>query len=237
MRTLIAANWKMNGNLNWAAKPLEFEAAYPRKKRLGIDVLICPPHPYLVPMMKTAQTAGIHLGGQDCHSAFSGAHTGEVAAEMLKNVGAGYVIVGHSERRASGEDNATVKAKAEAALRAGLVPIICVGESLETREAGDAEKFAEAQLKASLPDSDQTVVIAYEPIWAIGTGRTAQTDDIHDMHAHIRGLVGHKTRILYGGSVKPANAAEILQTPNVNGALIGGASLEMESLAEVAKAV
>ena len=237
MRTLIAANWKMNGNLNWAAKPLAFEGILAREKRLDIDILICPPHPFIVPLVKPAQTAGIYIGGQDCHANESGAHTGEVSAEMLKNVGATYVIVGHSERRAAGETSEMVKAKANAVHRAGLTPIICVGEALETREAGDAEKFVEDQLKASLPEAGQDVVIAYEPIWAIGTGRTANTDDIHDMHAHIRSLVGNKTRILYGGSVKPANAAEILQTPNVNGALIGGASLEMDSLAQIAKAV
>lgn len=236
MRTLIAANWKMNGDLTWAAKPLSFEARLPINQRSTIDVLICPPHPYIVPLIKAAQSANIYVGGQDCHANVSGAHTGEVSAEMLKNVGASYVIVGHSERRAAGETNETVKAKAEAAQRATLTPIICVGESLEVREAGEAEKFVEEQLKASVPALAVSVVIAYEPIWAIGTGRTAETSDIKAMHAHIRKLMGPKVRILYGGSVKPANAEEILSTPNVNGALIGGASLEMDSLAAIAKA-
>jgi len=237
MRTLIAANWKMNCNLNWAAKPLAFEAHFPLKQRQTLDVLICPPHPYIIPLMKAAQTSNIYVGGQNCHAEESGAHTGEVSAEMLKNVGATYVIVGHSERRAAGETNEMVKAKAEAAQRATLTPIICVGESLETREAGNAEKFVEEQLKASLPELGMSVVIAYEPIWAIGTGRTAEISDIKAMHAHIRNLMGNKVRILYGGSVKPANAKDILGTPNVNGALIGGASLEMDSLAAIARAV
>lgn len=237
MRTLIAANWKMNGNLNWAAKPLEFEALFPFKDRRHFDVLICPPHPYIVPMMKAAHAANLIVGGQDCHAQHSGAHTGEVSAEMLKNVGAGFVIVGHSERRAAGEKDDMVRAKAEAAHRATLVPIICVGESLETREAGDAESFVEAQLKASLPKDATDVVVAYEPIWAIGTGRTAQVEDIKSMHAHIRNIVGNSVRILYGGSVKPTNAKDILATPHVNGALIGGASLEMVSLAAIAREV
>jgi len=161
---------------------------------------------------------------------------------MAKQVGASYIIVGHSERRALGETNDDVCAKAQAVLSADLVPIICVGESFEQREAGQQNDIITAQLQESLPNiskltsSDKSIVVAYEPIWAIGTGKTATPEDIKHMHAHIREILGPNVRILYGGSVKPANAAAILSTPNVNGALIGGASLEMKSLAEIAKA-
>ena len=226
----------MHGEPSWAEKPAAFDALMPAAKRKNIDILICPPHPFLAGLHDGAQAAGVHIGGQDCHAAISGAHTGEVGAEMLASVGARYVIVGHSERRAAGETDEDVKAKAAAAQRAGLTPIICVGESLDVRDAGDASTFTAAQLKASLPDDRDNVVVAYEPIWAIGTGRTASAADIASMHADIRAIVGPDVRILYGGSVKPSNAEEILSTANVNGALIGGASLEMNSLAEIAKA-
>ncbi|MGB0908229.1 MAG: triose-phosphate isomerase [Maricaulaceae bacterium] len=237
MRSLIAANWKMNGSVGWIDKPERFDQILPQAGRESIDVLICPPATLLPLMLSSAQMANIHLGAQNCHAAPSGAHTGDISAAMAKEVGASYVIVGHSERRALGETNANVRAKAVAAQENGLVPIICVGESLSQREAGQQNKVAAQQLAESLPsDSDAPLVIAYEPIWAIGTGMTATPDDIAQMHAHIRDIVGDGVQILYGGSVKPANAAAILGTPNVNGALIGGASLEMESLAEIAKA-
>jgi len=155
---------------------------------------------------------------------------------MVKSAGADYVIVGHSERRASGETDEDVATKAIAAAKQGVTPIICVGESLDTRKDGHAESVVSDQIKASVPDGITDYVLAYEPIWAIGTGMTATAEDIKDMHAVIRGIVGPKVRILYGGSVKPANASEILGTENVNGALIGGASLEMESLAAITRA-
>ena len=236
MRPLIAANWKMNGDMDWARRPTDFNALLPKAQRKNIDVLICPPMPFLAPMAKNCQEAGILLGAQNCHPKSSGAHTGEVSAAMLTSVGAQYVIVGHSERRAGGESCADVMAKAKAASEAGLIPIICVGESLEQREAGQASHIVTVQIKASLPDIE-TYVVAYEPIWAIGTGKTATSADIEHMHALIRTLVSADTPILYGGSVKPANAKEILSTANVDGALIGGASLEMESLAAIAKTV
>jgi len=164
----------------------------------------------------------------------SGAHTGEMSAAMLKSVGANYVIVGHSERRAEGESDQIVCDKALAASVARMTPIICVGESLKQREGGQASDVVSQQISASVPKISD-YVIAYEPIWAIGTGRTATTDDIAKMHQVIRKLVGPEIRILYGGSVKPRNAKEIMSTKNVNGALIGGASLKMDSLAEIAR--
>jgi len=174
------------------------------------------------------------LGGQDCHANESGAHTGNISAEMLKDAGASYVIVGHSECRAGGDTDADVNAKAKAAVRAGLIPVICVGETEAERDAGKAQKIVAAQIKASVPKI-KNYVIAYEPVWAIGTGKTATPDDVEEMHNAIREQVGAKVRLLYGGSVKPANAEELLALKNVNGALIGGAGLEMESLAEIAR--
>lgn len=236
MRPLIAANWKMHGTMDWVSKLDELEATLPAPVRASLDMLICPPFPFIAAMAEKAETVSVHIGAQTCHAAQSGAHTGDVSAEMLASIGASYIITGHSERRAGGETDADVKAKSEAALRAGCVPIICVGEPLDVREAGDAESHVEAQIKGSLPDDKDNIVIAYEPVWAIGTGRTASPEDIADMHAHIRGLVGSGVHILYGGSVKPANAEAILGTRNVNGALIGGAGLEMDSLAAIARA-
>ena len=229
-RPLIAANWKMHGRKAWAGKPAALAKLLPTG--VEADILICPPHPYVAML---ANDHGILVGGQDCHADESGAHTGEVSAEMLADCGASHVIVGHSERRAAGESDADVRAKAEAALRAGLVPIVCVGETLERREAGQAESTVLAQLRASLPEGE--TVVAYEPVWAIGTGKVATPDDIRAMHAAIREVVGDRTRILYGGSVKPANARDVLATADVDGALVGGAGLEMESLAEIVHAL
>lgn len=239
MKPLIAANWKMHGDMSWRDKPAEFDKIIPRANRQNIDVLICPPTPFIAPMVLPAKRTDIWLGAQNCHAEQSGAHTGEVSAGMLKSVGANFVIVGHSERRAGGETDAGIAAKAQAVLAEGLTPIICVGESLKQREAGQANDVVSAQLAASIPHNAdmKAVIIAYEPIWAIGTGKTATPADIKTLHAHIRKIVGRATRILYGGSVKPANAHSILSTPNVNGALIGGASLDMQSLAEITQAV
>lgn len=236
MRTLIAANWKMHGDMSWIDKPTEFEKLLPAKNRADIDILICPPVLFLSAMTDSAKSAGMFVGGQNCHGQVSGAHTGEVSAQMLVSAGAKYVIVGHSERRAAGETNGDVREKAAAAQNAGLIPIICVGESLDIREAGSAEDHVGAQLSASMTEDMDNLVIAYEPIWAIGTGKVASVNDIADMHAFIRSVVGDHVQILYGGSVKPGNAKGILSTKNVNGALIGGASLEMESLSEIARA-
>lgn len=236
MRPLIAGNWKMHGDMDWIDKPSEFNGLMPAAEREHLDVLICPPSVFIASMAASCFEANIHLGAQNCHRAESGAHTGEVSASMIKSAGASFVIIGHSECRAGGEMDADVAAKARAASKQGLTPIICVGESLDIRKAGKAEDVVSAQINASVPDGLTDYVLAYEPIWAIGTGMTATAEDIKAMHAVIREIVGPSVRILYGGSVKPANAKEILGTENVNGALIGGASLEMESLAAIAGA-
>lgn len=235
MRLLIAANWKMHGDMSWADKPTKLDAILPADQRTGIDILICPPFPILGAIKKAAAPAKILVGAQDCHAEIKGAHTGDISAEMIASTDSTYVIVGHSERRALGESDSDVKAKAHAALRAGLTPIICVGETLTQREAGQAEGVVKSMIEQSMPDGEGDIVIAYEPVWAIGTGKTAKTKDIAEMHAAIRDQVGPKVRILYGGSVKPQNTEAIFSVPHVNGALIGGAGLEMESLAAIAK--
>ncbi|WDR03275.1 triose-phosphate isomerase [Devosia algicola] len=232
---LIAGNWKMNGTtaaldeLQALAKLLTTGEA-PRAM-----VVLCPPATLLAPACAKTASAGILLGGQDCHAANSGAHTGDISAAMLADAGAQYVIVGHSERRADhGETSQMVCAKAEAALGASLLPIICVGETEAERDAGKAETVVEAQLLASIPSAaDQLeIVVAYEPVWAIGTGRTPDVADITQMHARIRAILtdqfptrGNTIKILYGGSLKPNNAREILGIEHVNGGLVGGASL------------
>lgn len=229
MKPLIAGNWKMNG-LGAAVAQVEaliakFDGAAPEDR----DVLICPPATLVAALAAQYSDEAIQIGGQNCHAEPSGAHTGEISAEMLADAGAAYVIVGHSERRAdNGETDADVQAKAAAALRAGLTPIICVGETREEREAGRALEVVGTQLAGSVPETTETFVIAYEPVWAIGTGLTPTSGDIAEMHGLIRERVGEKTRILYGGSVKPGNAAEILAIANVNGALVGGASLKAD---------
>jgi len=210
------------------------------------DVLICPPAT-LIAQAAWAVKSAFALGGQDCHTDAKGAFTGDIAAQMLKDAGASYVIVGHSERRQyHGETSATVAAKAQAALRAGLKAIICLGESLEQRKAGSANHICADQLKQSVPDGavPANTVIAYEPVWAIGTGVTPTSADIAAMHAHIRAcLIAHLGEgargmlILYGGSVNPANAAEILSLPEVGGALVGGASLKSADFTKIIAAV
>lgn len=234
LRPLIAANWKMHGDMSWIEKLEEFNEIYPASERADIDVLICPPAAFIFAMMQRCEGKDIWLGAQTCHSEVQGAHTGEISAEMLESVGADFIITGHSERRQSGETDTDVRAKSSACARAGLTPIICVGESLAQREAGQAISVVTSQIENSVPDIDD-YVIAYEPVWAIGTGKVPTLEDIADMHAMIRDMVGVQTRILYGGSVKPANAGEILALAHVNGALIGGAGLEMDSLAAIAR--
>ena len=239
VKALVAGNWKMNGvkasKKEVAALARKLAAA---KKKPACDVLVCPPATLISTLKEAAKGTKVAIGGQDCHAKESGAHTGDIAAEMLKDAGAAYVIVGHSERRADhGETDAVVKAKAEAAHRAGLTAIVCVGETEAERDAGQTLKVIKGQLKGSLPDgaAARTTVIAYEPVWAIGTGRTPTPDDVAKVHGAIRkalearfGGEGAKMRILYGGSVKPSNAAELMSVPNVNGALVGGASLKAE---------
>lgn len=247
MKTLIAANWKMQGRLDWTDKPAAFMAAYGQNSP-DVEVLICPPS-YLIPSMARA-CAGldIGIGAQNCHYAQEGALTGEMSAAMVKDAGGTYVILGHSERRVIfGETDRDIVRKAVAAHEAGLCPIICVGESQAQREMGQADEVVGEQLRHSVPTSidGQPFVIAYEPVWAIGTGLVPSLEDIAAMHDHIRGTLaarfGEKMaqsiQILYGGSVKPSNAKEILALGDVNGALIGGAGLDMESLAAIAMAV
>jgi triosephosphate isomerase len=230
MKQLIAGNWKMNG----------ITASLAEVERLGralgpvrCDIVICPPATLVAALGSLAARYGIAVGGQDCHAEASGAHTGDVSAEMLRDAGASYVIVGHSERRADhGEHDAIVRAKGLAALRANLTPIICVGETADERKTGKAEGVVAAQLEGSLPGKG-IFVVAYEPVWAIGTGVTPTVADIAAMHAFIRNRAGANVRILYGGSVKPSNAKEILAIANVNGALVGGASLKAEDFGAI----
>ena len=238
-RALIAGNWKMNGlsqDLTWAETMAEHLPASPKG-----DIALCPPATLLSLFTQALQGHAIALGGQDCSCYESGAFTGDVSARMLKDIGCSYVIVGHSERREGhGESDANVRAKADAALEAGLTPIICVGESLEQREAGRAEAVVTAQLKNSSPNvHGGEVVVAYEPIWAIGTGKTATAQDAQDIHQALRQAWPHdgasSLRILYGGSVKPNNAEELLAQHDIDGALVGGASLQANDFLEIVK--
>jgi len=241
MRKLVAGNWKMNGlaaSLGELAALKEMLAGTPP----GCDVLICPPATLLAQAAWHVKGA-FALGGQDCHAQPQGAFTGDLSAEMLKDAGASYVIVGHSERRQyHRETSAQVALKAQAGWRAGLKAIICIGESLDERKAGSANHICASQLKDSVTDgaTAANTVIAYEPVWAIGTGVTATAADITAMHAHIRGCLvarlGEGARqmpILYGGSVNPGNAVEILSLPEVGGALVGGASLKSQDFSRI----
>ncbi|ANC91445.1 triose-phosphate isomerase [Azospirillum humicireducens] len=245
-RKLIAGNWKMNG-LKADGLDLASDLAG-RLKGAGpvaFDMLVCPPFPLLFPVGEAIADSPLALGGQDCAPKTSGAHTGDVAPTMLKDAGCRFVILGHSERRADhGESDAVVNAKAVAAHKEGLVAIVCVGETEAQRDAGDANAVVSGQLAGSIPAgaTAENTVIAYEPVWAIGTGKTATPDDVKAMHAHIRAeLAGKiadpdKVRILYGGSVKPGNAAELMAVDNVDGALVGGASLKAEDFWGIATA-
>lgn len=244
-RPLIAGNWKMNG---LAASSAELQAIIAVSEPLAskADLLICPPATLVTAFATRARGSVVAIGGQDCHPAASGAHTGDIAAEMLKDAGAWFVIVGHSERRADhGETDSLVNAKAQAAWRAGLTAILCVGETRAERDGGKTLDIVGRQLAASVPDGATTdnLVIAYEPVWAIGTGLTPTVKDVEEVHGFIREKLtarfpaeGRSIRILYGGSVKPSNAAELLSVANVNGALIGGASLKAADFLAIASA-
>ena len=230
MRQLIAGNWKMNGLLAEAMALSKHVAA--GAGGLPCDLLVCPPATVIRPVADRLAGTNVGVGGQDCHEAASGAHTGDVSAAMLRDAGATWVILGHSERRSfHAETDGLVRAKVAAAVAAGLAPIVCVGETEAERLAGRQEAVVGAQLAGSLPGHFAGVV-AYEPVWAIGTGRTPTEDDVAAMHGFIRATLlgqlgerGRWVRILYGGSVKPANAASLLALPEVGGALVGGASL------------
>ncbi|MEK4034353.1 triose-phosphate isomerase [Methylocystis sp. IM3] len=245
-RPLVAGNWKMNGLLASLAEIAAMGGAYDAALKALVELAVCPPATLVAMAVEVASRAGIRLGGQDCHIDASGAHTGDISAEMLKDAGAVYVIVGHSERRAGhGETDGIVRAKAAAALRAGLTPIICVGETRVEREAGDALDVVGAQIDGSLPaEAPETIVVAYEPVWAIGTGLTPTLQDVAQMHAFARKRIeqrlgggrGAAVRILYGGSVKPANARDLMNVRNVDGALVGGASLAARDFMAIADA-
>lgn len=241
MRQLIAGNWKMNG-LRADARALA-DAVRGGAAGLGCDLLLCPPATVLGIVGAALDGSGVMLGGQDCHVSPSGAYTGDVSAAMLRDAGAGWVIVGHSERRAyHAETDPLVREKAMAAAAAGLLPIVCVGETEQHRMSGNAEVVVASQVDNSVPEGFAGVV-AYEPVWAIGTGRSATEEDVAAMHAVIRaqlvaalGEAGRGVRILYGGSVKPGNAAALLALPEVGGALVGGASLVAADFLAIAAA-
>ncbi|MEZ5815680.1 MAG: triose-phosphate isomerase [Hyphomicrobiaceae bacterium] len=239
IRPLVAGNWKMNGLKAALGEVEKLKAGLAgRSGRVGTDVMLCPPATLVAAMAAVASGSAIGVGGQDCHAKASGAHTGDIAAEMLKDAGATAVIVGHSERRADhGESDAVVRAKAGAAHRAGLVAIVCVGETADQRKAGETLAVVGGQLAGSLPDASRasTTIVAYEPVWAIGTGLTPTAADVAEVHAMMRealvkrfGSEGKAMRLLYGGSVKASNAHELMAVANVNGALVGGASLKAD---------
>jgi triosephosphate isomerase len=243
---MIAANWKMNG-LREPGVALAAEVAARLADTIadGPEIVLCPPATLLFPVGEALAGSGVRLGAQDCHASSAGAFTGSIAAPMLVDAGCSHVILGHSERRSlSGETDGIVRAKASAALAHGLIALVCVGETEAERKSGQAFDVVGGQLAGSLPaaSAPETLVIAYEPIWAIGTGQVASPAEIEEMHRFIRGLLtqriprGSAVRILYGGSVKPANAAEILGIADVDGALVGGASLVAAEFAAIATA-
>jgi triosephosphate isomerase len=244
IRPLIAGNWKMNGLKSSMA---EFEAMLAGAPKVAgkADLLVCPPATLIALFAeRLLGSRDLALGGQDCHPQPSGAHTGDISAEMLADAGASAVIVGHSERRTDhGESDGLVRQKAAAAWRAGLTAIVCVGETQQRRDSGQTLEVCQRQLNDSLPDGARAdnLVVAYEPVWAIGTGVTPTTEDVKQIHYFIRELLigrfngeGTKIRILYGGSVKPSNARELMAVPNVNGALVGGASLKAADFLAIA---
>jgi len=238
MPKLIVGNWKMNGSLSEAeARATALVAA-----RVPAKLVVCPPFVHIPAVAALLSGSQVGLGAQDCHYEGKGAFTGDISAPMLSELGCRFVIVGHSERRHGlGEQDATIQKKALAASDEGLTAIICVGETLEQREAKQELVVVTAQLKASLPEGKRDYVVAYEPVWAIGTGRNASAADVAAMHAHIRAAVaelraGANVSILYGGSVKPNNAAELLALKDVDGLLVGGASLIAEDFIKIAQA-
>jgi len=242
-RPLIAGNWKMNG-LIASGSELQAIIAVSAPLAKKADLLICPPATLLAAFASRARGSVVAIGGQDCHPEATGAHTGDISAEMLKDAGCWFVIVGHSERRADhGESSELVLAKAQAAWQAGLTPIVCVGETEAQRKAGQTLDIVGAQLAGSVPDgaTAANLVVAYEPVWAIGTGLTPTPADVAQVHSFIREKLtarfagaASRIRILYGGSVKPANAKELMAVANVDGALVGGASLKASDFLGIA---
>jgi triosephosphate isomerase (TIM) len=234
---LVAGNWKMNGSRARNAALLDGLLAEVSREA-GVEVAVCPPYPYLEQVSQRLAGTPIALGAQNVSEHAEGAYTGEVSAAMLKEIGCRYAIVGHSERRQLySESDAQVAAKFAAARGAGLTPILCVGESLEQREAGDTERVVGRQLEAVLRKcSFEAAVLAYEPVWAIGTGRNATPEQAQAVHEYLRKKVPHETRILYGGSVKAQNAAALFAMPDIDGGLIGGASLAAKEFIEIVRA-
>ena len=243
-RKLAAGNWKMNG---LKASLTQIDALAKLCPTPDCDILICPPATLIAAMADECEGTPIKVGGQNCHSAASGAHTGDISAAMLADAGASAVILGHSERRADhGETNSDVAVKTTSVWGVGLTAVICIGETLADRDAGRTLDVVGGQLSGSVPDGATAgnTVIAYEPVWAIGTGRTASTDQIAEVHDYIRAelenrfgtSVGRSIRILYGGSVNPKNAVEIFETSNVDGGLVGGASLKAADFAQIINA-
>ena len=244
IRPLIAGNWKMNG---LTASIAEFDVMLKRAAEVAAkaDLLVCPPATLIAAFADRARGSTVALGAQDCHPKASGAHTGDISAEMLADAGASMIIVGHSERRTDhGESDVLIKQKTEAVWRAGLVAIVCVGETQAQRDAGHTLDILHGQLSLSLPEGSlaDNVIVAYEPVWAIGTGLTPTAKDVEQIHGFIRELLtsrfkeeGARMRILYGGSVKPSNAAELMAVKNVNGALVGWASLKAADFLAIAK--
>jgi triosephosphate isomerase len=239
-RPLVAGNWKMNGLAASAGELKKIIAG--AGKVPNVDVMVCPPATLIASFAEAARGTAVAIGGQDCHALAAGAYTGDISAEMLRDAGATAVIVGHSERRRHhDETDAAVRAKALAARRAGLLAIVCIGETRAERDAGKAHAVVAAQLDGSLPDSVEDFVVAYEPVWAIGSGLTPTQADVAGLHGFIRGRLaarfGEKAqhvRILYGGSVKPGNAKDLLTVENVDGALVGGASLDATEFLAIA---
>jgi len=248
-RYLIAGNWKMNGfkkDGKDLAKAVAKRLKASGKHELPFDLLVCPPFTLIRSVGKAVKGSGVKLGAQDCHAAAKGAHTGDISAPMLKDLGCEFVIVGHSERRANhGEKDADIKAKAEAAIAAGLTAIVCVGETMAQRDKGQTLAVNRRQVRNALPKgaTAANTVIAYEPVWAIGTGRTATPEQAEEVHALIRTelvkalgeKVGSGVRVLYGGSMNPKNAKQLLAQPDVDGGLIGGASLNADDFWAVAQ--
>ncbi len=244
-RPIVAGNWKMNGTTAMLKEP-RLLAEMLRDVKLKCDVLVCPPATLARRVKSVMKGSRIKVGGQDCHWNASGAHTGDISAEMLKDAGCTYVIVGHSERRTHhGENDHVVAQKAMAIMKTGLTAIICIGETLDERKGSKTLDVISAQVKGSVPEgaTSTNMILAYEPVWAIGTGLTPTVAEVAEVHAHIRKLLmsshgddGANVRVLYGGSVKPSNAAELMGTDNVNGALVGGASLKAADFIGIIKA-
>ncbi len=238
-RKLAAGNWKMNG---LRANLTEIHTLAERHAEASVDILICPP----TTLIHACNGVLFDIGGQDCHTETGGAHTGDISAQMLADAGANYVITGHSERRADhGETDVIVAAKSTAAHEAGLTAVICIGETLDERESGATLEVIDTQLAGSIPDQTtaQNTVIAYEPVWAIGTGKVPTLDQIGEVHSHIRARLSERfadsadIRLLYGGSVKGSNAADIFAVANVDGALVGGASLKADDFSPIITAL